>query len=87
MEDLLKCYIHEVLSQLRSGKSNHGLSSQLISPRKTIKSNDSDDDTDESSGAGAIAGFTAPLGYSSSDLQPVGHRRGRKNKKSHVRFK
>ena len=69
MQELLKNYIAEVISEM---KKSARVPNQLLDKRGSKKETE-EEDMDEMSTAGSIAGFTAPLGASNLDmgLEPV----------------
>lgn len=67
MNDLLRRYIIEIINE----------SSQADEDETTTE-----DEMNEFSGVGAIAGFTAPLGMSGVDMQGPGVKERKKRKKS-----
>ena len=85
---LLRAYIAEVMMQ--EFKKNPACADQLY-PRnngkgKAIKK-DKEEEVDEMSVAANVAGFTAPLGYSSEDVKGPGVPRRRKRRSSFARWK
>ena len=91
MQDLLREFLELVLSELRDARVPNQLRS-----RKSKKSSKKDEEekNEMSTVAGSLApggGFTAPLGASSSDMQPGKHpvagKKVKKRKKDHVRIK
>lgn len=84
MNALLRKYIREIVLEVRA---NPAVANQLPgTPRpgekeKKDKEEDEVEELDEFSGAGAIAGFTAPLGLSGQDVEGPGSRGERKKRK------
>jgi len=91
MKDLLRRYIREALLEVQA---NPAVANQLPgTPKpgeKAEKDKDKEQDSDEEessneldefSGAGAIAGFTAPLGYTGQDAEGPGARGERHKRK------
>jgi hypothetical protein len=68
MNDILRRYIIEVISEVKTVLDSEGTEPE-------------EDDVNEFSGVGAIAGFTAPLGWSGKDIEgpKVKERKKRKN--------
>lgn len=64
---LLKEYVRFVLESAKDAR----VPNQLVGNEGTDQEDDDEaEDVKEFSGVGAIAGFTAPLGYSAEDMQP-----------------
>jgi len=90
MNALLRKYIREALLEVQV---NPAVANQLpgtSKPGEKTKNKDKEKDTDkdecpneleEFSGAGAIAGFTAPLGYMGMDAEGPGARGERRKRK------
>ena len=82
MNALLRKYIREIVLEI---KTNPSVANQLPgTPKPGEKENKEEDEVeelDEFSGAGAIAGFTAPLGLSGQDVEGPGSRGERKKRK------
>ena len=82
MSALLRRYIREILSE---ADVNPAVGNQLPGTPKPGEEKDKDKDEveelEEFSGAGAIAGFTAPLGLSGQDVEGPGSRGERKKRK------
>lgn len=81
---LLRKFINEVVGEVQNYRVS-GL--QLVSKDKTKKTKEKDEEeVDEMSVAANIAGFTAPIGYSSEDIKGPGAGR-RVKKRSSSRWK
>ena len=82
MSALLRRYIRELLTEVQV---NPAVSNQLPgTPKpgeKEDKEEDEVDELEEFSSAGAIAGFTAPLGMSGQDVEGPAARGERKKRK------
>ena len=83
MNALLRKYIREIIQEVRA---NPAVANQLPgTPRPGEKKKKEDEDEveelDEFSGAAAIAGFTAPLGYTGAGAEGPGARGERRKRK------
>lgn len=91
MEDLLREFLELALKEASDAR----VPNQLRSRKQKNKTSDEDEKkTEMSTVAGSLGsggGFTAPLGASTSDMQPGKHpvagKKVKKRKKSHVRIK
>ena len=82
MSALLRRYIREILSEVDVNPAvGNQLPGTLKPGEKEDKEEDEVDELEEFSGAGAIAGFTAPLGLSGQDVEGPGSRGERKKRK------
>lgn len=82
MNDLLRRYIREILSEVDANPAD---GNQLPGTPKPGEKEDKEegevDELEEFSSAGAIAGFTAPLGMSGQDVEGPAARGERKKRK------
>lgn len=88
-DEMLRAYVAEVIMQ--EFKKNHACAQQLF-PRGETKGvvkrpGDKEEEVEEMSVAGSIAGFMAPLGYSSEDAKGPGVPRSKKKRGDFVRWK
>jgi len=71
MSDLLRQYIKSIILEMQG---NAHVPNQMVGSSKPgeDKESDKEEEIDEFSGAGAIAGFAAPLGYTGKDAEGPG---------------
>jgi len=90
MNALLRKYIREALLEVQAnpavanqlpGTSKSGKKTKNIDADKDKDKDESPNELEEFSGAGAIAGFTAPLGYTGMDVEGPGARGERRKRK------
>lgn len=89
MEDLLRNYIAEVVAQAfeKNPRCGQQLRPKGKGGRPRSTEDAADEEVEEMSVAGGIAGFTAPLGYSSEDVKGPGVPRRRKSRRQFARWK
>lgn len=84
MNVLLRRYIRSILLEIQDNARVPNQMPGTKKPGEEDKQKDKEDEVeelDEFSGAGAIAGFAAPLGYTSMDAEGPGARGERRKRK------